>query len=86
VELSLWEKAKPHIHPETMMWLTEAWLMRIPIGQKSGFEKHMASFENVLSELDMLVNSTKSKPIKPSSRKKVKPKDEDQQAAQGSLF
>ena len=86
VERKFWEKIKTDGSTEIRMWLTEAWLLRIPIGQKSGFENHISSFEEVLSELNSEKRSSKSKSNQPSPRKKGKTQSEDRSAAQGSLF
>jgi|GEM_PF-4394606 len=83
-ERQFWEDARPQINSTILLWLTEAWLMQIPLNQKSGFENYMDSFRNILSELE----SGKAKPSKtkkPSPVKKPK-KSEPDSAAQGSLF
>jgi AcrR family transcriptional regulator len=86
-ERSFWERAKPNTNPEVMIWLTEAWLMRIPIGQKSGFDSYIDSFQHILSELKpKTTKSSKPKTKQATKYKRASKKDEDTNTSQGSLF
>ena len=87
IEREFWEQARPVFNSKIMMWLTEAWLMRVPLGQKSGFEPYIESFRDALAELP--ANKSKSRNPKTgqtTSRKKTTNPSEDPNSVQGSLF